>query len=353
MVTKLSSSVGKKGKNLASDVTEVQKLLNSFASKAGFAKLKVDGQATPPLEKAIGLFQKNICAFRPDHRIDPGKTTIKKLNAGPSKVDAERKKDEKLAEKIKVEERTKAVQAARDAAMKTAKSKSLHQNAWGSLLDDIEEQAAALFDSYFSASEKKGEDPKIAAKTSAEKAKKEARKKAETTVIKVIDTGGVLHPARLTGKTTGVKQPILNVLNEVSSYYGQTIHVTSGLRDKKGQASAMYNNWNSHLKAGKVYSYLRKKEALRLELDGFVTAKDKAGFIDCMFKKAEWKYVSRHLSGQAADISLKTDKKIIHALSTCLHYLEEGNSEGIKCHHFDNRKLVFPVPDSVKAKWKT
>lgn len=352
MVTKLSASVGRKGKNLPEDVKAVQQLLNAFAANAGFKKLKVDGTPTPVLEKTIGQFQQDVCGFKPDFRIDPGKNTIKKLNAGPAKAKAEQKAKEKQDEKAKQEAKAQAVKAAKDAVMKEAKSKSLDQSGWAALLSEIEDYAASLYDSYFAKGEKKGEDPQKAAKQAAEKAAKDAKKKAAENVIKTIDTGGLCKPGRLTGKTQGVQKKILDVLFEVSSYYGETIHVVSGLRDKKGQASAMYNGWNSHLKRGKIYSYLRSHEDFRVELDGFVQAGDKKGFIACMFKKAEWKYISRHLSGQAVDVTTRTDQKIIDALGTCLRYLAERNSEGIKCHHFDNRKLIYPVPDSVKKKWK-
>ncbi|WP_152612564.1 peptidoglycan-binding domain-containing protein [Leisingera sp. ANG-M7] len=352
MAAKLSASVGRKGKNLPEDVKTVQQLLNAFAGQSGIKKVKADGTPSPVLEKMIGQFQQEICGFKPDCRIDPGKTTIKKLNAGPGKAKAEKKAKEKQDEKAKEDAKAKAVKAAKDALVKEAKAKSLDQGGWAALLEEIEDYATSLYDSYFAKGEKKGEDPQKAAKQAAEKAAKEAQKKAAENVIKTVDTGGLCKPGRLTGKTQGVKKKILDVLYEVSSHYGETIHVVSGLRDKKGQASAMYGGWNSHLKRGKIYSYLKSNEELRLELDGFVQAGDKKGFIACMFKKANWKYISRHLSGQAVDVTTRTDPKIISALSTCLRYLAERNSEGIKCHHFDNRKLIYPVPDNIKKKWK-
>ncbi|NSY39118.1 peptidoglycan-binding domain-containing protein [Leisingera sp. ANG59] len=354
MVAKLSASVGRKGKNLPEDVKTVQQLLNAFAGKAGIKKVKTDGAPSPVLEKMIGQFQQEVCGFKPDYRIDPGKNTIKKLNAGPAKAKAEQKAKEKQDEKAKQEAKAQAVKAAKDAVMKEAKSKSLDKGGWAALLDDIEEYATSLYDSYFTRGEKKGEDAQKAAKQAAEKAVKEAKKKAAENVIKTIDTGGLCKPGRLEGKTGGVKKAILNVLFDVSSYYGQTINVVSGLRDKKGQANAMYKGWNGHLEHGKIYIYLRNNEDFRLELDGYVQAGDKKGFVACMFKKAKWDQISRHLTGRAVDISTKTDAKIIEALKTCLQYVREPrkNSEGIKCHHFDDRKLVYPIPDSVKKKWK-
>ena len=79
MASKLAGSVGRKGKNAPDDVKTVQTLLNGFASKLKTAKLKPDGAPSPKLEQLIGTFQSEICGFKPDFRIDPGKGTIKKL----------------------------------------------------------------------------------------------------------------------------------------------------------------------------------------------------------------------------------------------------------------------------------
>lgn len=347
MVQKISASVGRKGKNKPEDVKAIQALLNPFASKVGFGKLKVDGAPSPKLEKAIGQFQLQVCGFKADFRVDPGKNTIKKLNAGPAKMKAEEKKIEKLKE----DQKAKMIKAAKDAAMKEAKAKSLDKSAWEQMWSDVESYATELWDSYCAKSEKKGEAPEKAAPKIADKVAKDAKKKAAETV-KVIEESAPTYPGRVTGKTTGVNKKIIDVLFAVSSHYkGTTIHVVSGLRNQKGQASAMYNGWNSHLKQGKIYVYLRGNEKLRLELDQYVTNKDKPGFIKHMLKNADFSKISRHLTGNAVDVTTRTEQKIIDALATCLRYLAEKNSEGIKCHHFDNRKLKMPT-DAMKAKWK-
>ncbi|MFN4171917.1 MAG: hypothetical protein ACK4GW_09205 [Pseudorhodobacter sp.] len=160
-------------------------------------------------------------------------------------------------------------------------------------------------------------------------------------------------PGNVTGKTDGVNKTIINILKDVSSFYdGTTIRVTSGLRSKEGQANAMFKGWTGHLKRGTIYVYLRSNTALREELDALVEKGDQKGFVDLMMDKADWNQVSRHLTGDAADISTSTDPKIIAALATVMHYLEERNSEGIACHHFDTRKLVHPISDSIKEGWK-
>lgn len=353
MVRKITASVGKRGKNNPEDIKAIQALLNPFASKAGFSKIKIDGAPTPQLEKAIGCFQLRICGFKPDSRVDPGKITIKKLNAGFAKLMAEQQAEERKVEKIKEDQRARMIKAARNAALKEAKARSLDDNSWGQLWKDVESYANELYDSYISKAEKNGEPAQNAAPKIAGIVTKEASKQAKVNAIKVAKESAPTYPGRLTGKTQGVNKKILDVLLEVSSHYGETIHVVSGLRNKSGQARAMFGGWNSHLKKGKIYFYLRANEKLRLELDQFVQDKDKAGFTKHMLKNAEWKKVSRHLSGDAADVTTRTDAKIIAAIGTCLKYVKESNSEGIKCHHFDNRKLVWPISDSIKAKWKT
>ncbi|MEX0318774.1 MAG: peptidoglycan-binding protein [Ruegeria sp.] len=352
MVKRISASVGKKGKNSAADVTTVQQLLNPFAGKAGFSKLKVDGTPTPQLNKAIGQFQLKICGFRPDYLVEPGRTTIKKLSAGPSKVAAEKKAEEKKGQKIKEDTKTKVLKAAKDAAMKEAKTQSLDKNSWAALLKEVEDYATDLYEKYFKSSEKKGEPPEKAAPKIASIVTKQTQKKAVCEKVTELKQQETSTPGKLTGKIQGVNKQVLNVLREVSSFYGVPIHVVSGLRDKKGQARAMFAGWNSHLDRGNIYLYLRKNKKLREELDAFVQNKQRDEFVQHMLKHADWKRVSRHLSGDAADVTTRTDRKIIAAIATCLKYIPERNSEGIKCHHFDNRKVVWPISDTVKAKWK-
>ncbi len=87
----IKSSVGRKGKNEIKDVKEVQKLLNVYQSAAKFQKLKVDGMSGPKTENAIGKAQK-LFGMRPDFRVDPNKTTIKKLKTKPKDLKVEMQK---------------------------------------------------------------------------------------------------------------------------------------------------------------------------------------------------------------------------------------------------------------------
>ena len=84
MAKKISASVGKGGKNKPADAKTVQELLNPFASKAGFTKLKIDSDCGPKTIGAIGKFQKSVVAMtRPDSRVDPNGDSFKALVAGP------------------------------------------------------------------------------------------------------------------------------------------------------------------------------------------------------------------------------------------------------------------------------
>ena len=365
MAKKISASVGKGGKNKPEDIKVIQELLNPFAGQVGFAKMKVDGAPNPKLDKAIGAFQLNVCGFKPDSRVDPGKRTMQKLVAGPGKAKAEQKKDEAKVQQIKTAEQQKALAKVKKDMEAAAKAQKVDSSSWGDLWKSISTQAEELFESYWASDEKKGNvaSPDAAqkqVKKITDQMNKDVKKKIDDK-IKEIDTGGSVFPGKITGKSSGVKKPLLDALYAVSSHYeGTAIHVTSGLRDKNSQAKAMFKYWDKHLKKdgknGGIYWFLRqaKYQELWKELDDFHAAKNQAGFVKCMMQKAPWGSVSRHLSGEAVDISLQTDKKILEALKMVFgHYLAEkdGNSEGIKCHHFDNKKGIKKVDDKLKAKF--
>ena len=354
MAKGISAAVGKGKKNNSDDVKRVQELLNQFSQAAKIRKLKVDGDYGPKTAAGIAAFQFNVCKFKPDFVISPGKTTIKKLMAGPAKL----KSEAKAVDKAKAEAKKKAVQDAVKAAQSAAKSQKVEQSSWGGMFDKIETYADELYDDLMGIFESKSEATPKDAKKIAEKVIKEAQKKAadeaKSAAKEQEKKSGKKDKAKgdVTGKTNGVDARILNIFNEVSAFYGKKILVVSGLRSKEGQAKAMFSGWNGHLKHGNVYIYLAKKKKLREELDDFRQADDRNGFVDCMMKKADWNKVSMHLTGRAADVSLSTDKKVIAALATCLKHLRETNSGKVKCHHFDLRKCEWPIKETTKAKWK-
>ena len=58
------------------------------------------------------------------------------------------------------------------------------------------------------------------------------------------------------------------------------------------------------------------------------------------------------VTGDEVDLAVTTDPNIIAALATCLNHRQGRNSEGARCHHFDNSKTLWPIPNSTRARWK-
>ena len=139
--------------------------------------------------------------------------------------------------------------------------------------------------------------------------------------------------------------------------------MTSGLRSAADQAEKMWDGWPRHLKHGKIYKYLAANNTVRLELDGYYSrahslsatvaekAKSKQDFVKKVIALAG--HLSRHLSGDAVDVDLKTDKKILGALAVGLHQLDEEYQGVVKCHHFDTSKLgeAPQVTAAIRAQW--
>lgn len=77
---KLIASVGKNGKNIPSDVTFIQKLLNDYKITGEITPLKIDGKIGNDTIKRIETFQKRIVFMHlPDGIIDPNGKTFKRL----------------------------------------------------------------------------------------------------------------------------------------------------------------------------------------------------------------------------------------------------------------------------------
>ncbi|MEX0338535.1 MAG: hypothetical protein AB3N11_05785, partial [Arenibacterium sp.] len=201
-------------------------------------------------------------------------------------------------------------------------------------------------------SQKKGEDPEKAAQKIAKIVGKQAFKKfAPPAPDPEPAPEADRQPGQVTGKTSGIDRKIMNILNEVSSHYGEPIVILSGVRSKPAQAQAMYTNWQSHLRSGKDNAFLAKNDKLRTQLDALKQDKNKAGFIDLLTKKVDWDALSKHMSGQEVDLAAGTNPHIIAALSTCLNHRSGRNSEGARAHHFDNSKTVWPITESTRARW--
>ena len=95
MAKKISSSVGKGGKNKPEDIKIVQELLNDFTKMCGFKKLDEDGLIGPKTLSAIAEFQKTAVGMsKPDSRIDTNGDSFATLSKGPKKAEAELMKSE-------------------------------------------------------------------------------------------------------------------------------------------------------------------------------------------------------------------------------------------------------------------
>jgi peptidoglycan hydrolase-like protein with peptidoglycan-binding domain len=175
------------------------------------------------------------------------------------------------------------------------------------------------------------------------------------------------HPpakSRVSGKTAGVKADIIAYLEAVADHYGKDIVVVSGKRDLHGQAQAMWDGWGQHLDRGKIYTYLMQNETVRRELDNYyVLGVETPGASASAKQQAKHQFfakiasigqqLSRHLTGEAVDVSLSTDAKVLAALKVGLRYLPEKHKGVLKCHHFDNSKLgkVPELTPQHKAQW--
>lgn len=169
--------------------------------------------------------------------------------------------------------------------------------------------------------------------------------------------------SKVTGKTVGVNADIIKYLDAVANHYGKTINVTSGKRSASEQADAMWGGWSQHLDRGKIYSYLQQNESVRKELDGFYNLAHSATASAASKTKARQDFnakvisiagsLSRHLTGEAVDVSLSTDSKVLGALKVGFTYIEEKYQGVVKCHHFDTRKFgkAPVVDDTIRAQW--
>ncbi|MBY6055824.1 hypothetical protein [Leisingera daeponensis] len=206
MVVTLAGSVGRKGKNGVVDVRAVQKLLNGFAGLLKLSKLKTDGKPSKALETAIGKFQEEVCKFRPDYRVDPKKTTLKKLNAGPGKAASEQKAAEKKHEKAKEDQHKKTMAAVKKLAEKAAKKQGVDSKSWASLYSDLEKYATEQWFAYMGKEEKNGPaDKKCMVKTA-----EQVRKDALSSLACLLEENGQSQPGSkvpliLKGSATNIK----------------------------------------------------------------------------------------------------------------------------------------------------
>lgn len=249
--------------------------------------------------------------------------------------------------------RTQLEDSARSAAAVASAAVHVTEAARAGVADDVAAFATALFDQLMAGAAKKGEDPAKAAKKITKIALARAEREA---AAKAAGAPQDPPPAPegqgvVTGKASGVNRKILSVLRAVSAHYNEPIRIQSGKRDPKATATAIFMNWNGHLRQGKALPYFRKTEKLRSKLDALKQEKNRSGFEEHLLNKADVDLLSPHMVGDAVDLPSDTPDHIIEALATCLNYKSEKNTEGKRVHHFDVERVVWPIPDSARSRW--
>ena len=216
-----------------------------------------------------------------------------------------------------------------------------------------------LFEKYFAVSQMKKEPAEQAAAKIAKMVAKQARKEFAIQPAAAAAPEPAPAPAAaegpsgtVNGKSGGIDRKILNVLTEVSAFFGEPVTILSGQRSKPQQANALYTNWQSHLRRGKDNAWLAKNEKLRVQLDELKQQKAKDAFVELLNKKADWSALSNHIDGNEVDLAANTDPNVVAAIATCLNHQSGRNSEGARVHHFDNSRVVWPITESTRAKWK-
>lgn len=82
MAVAIIGSVGEGGKNNSADIMAIQMLLNKWITPTILVNGTCSGKADDPTVKAIKTFQSKFSP-NPDGRVDPGGSTLKRLNREP------------------------------------------------------------------------------------------------------------------------------------------------------------------------------------------------------------------------------------------------------------------------------
>jgi hypothetical protein len=165
---------------------------------------------------------------------------------------------------------------------------------------------------------------------------------------------------KVTGKTSGVGKDIIDYLEAVAEHFGKNIVVTSGKRDPKQQAQAMFDNWIK-LKRGAVYKTETLPVADRKKLDEYyqtavekkdASASDKAkakkDFLDLAEEKVGKK--TRHASGRAVDVARSgVTSGMYKAITQYLKDIPEGGRTDI--YHFESTSTVPKVTEEMEKAW--
>ena len=252
----------------------------------------------------------------------------------------------------KSDARAKIEEAAMAAADVAASAAFVVEDAQPDLRKSVAAFATDLFDKLLTGAERKGEAPEKAAVKISKIVLGRVEREAVAQAAKAPQNPPPAPEAQanITGKTAGVNRKLIAVLRAVSAHYDEPIRILSGKREPKPVATAIFMSWNGHLRQGKALPFFRRNEKLRLRLDKLKQDKDRGGF-EATLLKAETDGLSPHMTGDAVDLALDSSENVIAALETCLNYKAEKNTEGKRVHHFDLDRLVWPIADSVKARW--
>ena len=223
--------------------------------------------------------------------------------------------------------------------------------------ETVAEHATKLFTQYFGVSQQRGEPPEQAAGKISRLVARQTRKALgfeppPAPPPEPEPPAGTVTGA-VTGRTAGIERKLMNVLAAVAAHYGTDIAIVSGVRSRQSQGGDLFTNWHSHLRDGRDNAWLAKNEKLRLQLDTLKQEKNRAGFLDLLKARADWSALSRHIDGNEVDLALATPPEIVSALATVLNHRTGRNTEGARVHHFDNSRILWPIPESTRARWNS
>lgn len=256
----------------------------------------------------------------------------------------------------KSQARDEIAKSAASAADAAAEAVFVVDTARADLRAGVTDFATQLFDQLMTGAERKGEDPEKAARKISKIVMGRVAREAAIQAGKAPQDPppppqDPESQANVTGKTSGVNRKIIAVLRAISAHYNEPIRVLSGRREARQVATAIFMNWNGHLRQGKAIAYLRKTEKLRARLDKLKGEKDRSAFEAHLLNKGDPDALSPHMVGDAVDLPLDTPDHVIEALASCLNHKAEKNTEGKRVHHFDLDRLIWPIPDSLRNRW--
>jgi hypothetical protein len=158
----------------------------------------------------------------------------------------------------------------------------------------------------------------------------------------------------------GIGQDIIQFLDEVGKFFGDTIVITSGYRDPYRSANAVYNNW-INLREG-VYSASALPPANKEKLDNWyriarqlpnvdssTKAQAKQDFLDLVANTIGQR--TKHLTGRAVDIrKTSVSPYSYRAITMFMTDIPERKNPG---YHFQSDEIIPPVTEETKSIWRS